>query len=193
MKLTCLGSARRREPRFDKRQTVGGGEGTLASVSHGGAAMVRCPVAHVRPQVVVQMFQQARSAPVSMGRVRRHPSHARTLSTAYPWAKAHARRHVPGLLLPLQQPVGQSKARQLDAPGVNIRSLLSQDFAPPPNVNVHADGITSFLSGTSMAAPYVAGVVAQMLEKNPGLTPDQVIDILIATANVPVQGSDSQG
>jgi len=42
-------------------------------------------------------------------------------------------------------------------------------------------------SGTSMAAPHVSGVVALMLEANPGLTPAQVRSILIATAQ-PVPG-----
>ena len=46
----------------------------------------------------------------------------------------------------------------------------------------------SSLQGTSMASPYVAGVVALMLAENPGMNPDQVAARLRETAR-PLEGS----
>ncbi|KAJ1845022.1 hypothetical protein LPJ70_002689, partial [Coemansia sp. RSA 2708] len=44
------------------------------------------------------------------------------------------------------------------------------------------NGSYASMSGTSMAAPYVAGAVALIKQANPGLLPDQVRNILSATA-----------
>ena len=69
------------------------------------------------------------------------------------------------------------------APGVGIVSTV-----PPGRTGgagVLSPGRTILygpLSGTSMAAPHVAGVAALMLEADPGLTPADVKRILLATA-----------
>jgi len=44
------------------------------------------------------------------------------------------------------------------------------------------DAVDNFIFGTSFAAPHVAGIVAQMLQKNPGLTQSQAEGILRSTA-----------
>ncbi len=67
-----------------------------------------------------------------------------------------------------------------------------------PTVRVHANGylVESVLpggkrvaySGTSMASPQVANLAGKMLAVNPKLSPKQVIDIIIATANKSADG-----
>lgn len=67
-------------------------------------------------------------------------------------------------------PAGDASLPFIDGPGVGVKStVLGNRYA--------------FYSGTSMASPHVAGVVALMLSANPDLTPDQVRQILIKTAN----------
>ncbi|MGD1862070.1 MAG: S8 family serine peptidase [Leptolyngbyaceae cyanobacterium] len=61
-----------------------------------------------------------------------------------------------------------SNIQHVTAPGVGIYSTL-------PN------GEYGFKSGTSMAAPYVAGVVALMRQANPDLTVDEIGEILTTT------------
>jgi subtilisin family serine protease len=66
------------------------------------------------------------------------------------------------------------------APGVNITSL---DYANPT-------GYVGGWSGTSMATPCVAGVMALMLSKNINLTPAEIDEILETTAvHLPNQSS----
>lgn len=77
------------------------------------------------------------------------------------------------------------------APGVDIISTRTLTGALPPLEAQHdADTLApaylpfyTHMSGTSMATPHVAGIVALMLEANPNLTPAQVKDILERTAS----------
>lgn len=79
------------------------------------------------------------------------------------------------------------------APGVDVVS--TRVIAPIASLEIQKDveelepahvPFYTHMSGTSMATPLAAGIVALMLEANPSLSPDQVKDILQKTAtNMP--------
>lgn len=84
--------------------------------------------------------------------------------------------------------IGNPDKPDISAPGQSVMAALSSytnntDHTPANtfNFNGRTYGFCS-LSGTSMSSPFVAGVVALMLEANPYLTPDQVKSILKETA-----------
>jgi len=69
-------------------------------------------------------------------------------------------------------------ATDIAAPGVSTLSTV-------PTTTCSLCDPTGYktLSGTSMASPHVAGVAAAMMQKNPGLTPAQLRDILLDPAS----------
>ncbi|WP_236838769.1 S8 family serine peptidase [Caldalkalibacillus salinus] len=79
------------------------------------------------------------------------------------------------------------------APGVDIISTRAVDVLTPIGLQGDAEDIEtayvpyySSASGTSMAAPHVAGIVALILSANPTLSPDEVKQIIQDTAtNIP--------
>ncbi|MBI5031463.1 MAG: S8 family peptidase [Chloroflexi bacterium] len=84
----------------------------------------------------------------------------------------------------------------LVAPGNNIISLLSNSqsafaIAHPDHLVTGFSGSNQYfrLSGTSMAAPMVAGATALVLQSSPTLTPDQVKFRMVKTANFITGGS----
>jgi serine protease AprX len=72
----------------------------------------------------------------------------------------------------------------------HLRNLVSLKRRNEKLISAHYKHV----DGTSFAAPIVTGVVAQMLETNPGLTPMQIKRILIDTAQrLPDVSTDRQG
>lgn len=78
----------------------------------------------------------------------------------------------------------------LDRPVHSIRQIVALKLRRESVITAHY----KYVDGTSFAAPIVSSVIAQMLEANPGLTPQQVKRILISTAErLPHYEVDRQG
>jgi subtilisin family serine protease len=74
------------------------------------------------------------------------------------------------------------------APGVRIVSTAAQGGRPD---GLGTRPVRTVMTGTSMAAPHVTGVVALLLQKNPRLTAAQILRILSASAQ-PVKGDEPE-
>jgi len=69
----------------------------------------------------------------------------------------------------------------LVAPGENIVSTWSKD-GTEPNFTVSDDGQYALGGGTSMAAPFVSGAIALLMEEHPELDSSEILTILFDTA-----------
>jgi serine protease AprX len=78
----------------------------------------------------------------------------------------------------------------LDRPVHSIRQIIALKIRRENVITKHY----KYVDGTSFAAPIVSSVIAQMLEANPRLTPQQIKRILISTAErLPHYEVDRQG
>jgi subtilisin family serine protease len=78
----------------------------------------------------------------------------------------------------------------VSAPGTNITSACRAYLAVCGTGFDTADPDYNTISGTSMAAPHVAGIVAQLLEASPTSTPGELEDVLEDTAHRFAGGGD---
>ncbi len=85
-----------------------------------------------------------------------------------------------GTIAGFSNDVGTSGAMQVDAPGVGIYST-------------YRGGGYKTMSGTSMAAPYVAGIAALTLSSNPDLTTVELRQLLTSGTIGTASNSDSAG
>lgn len=72
------------------------------------------------------------------------------------------------------------------APGGDMRDAAEGGILSLYNAGARRPALDmlAYMQGTSMAAPHVSGVVALMLARNPGLTPDKVEQLLRGSARV---------
>ena len=69
------------------------------------------------------------------------------------------------------------------APGAMIIAPLSCDS--PINPSLRIDEANRIDAGTSMATPFITGLVALLLERNPQLTPEEAKELLQTSASIP--------
>jgi len=100
-------------------------------------------------------------------------------SALYLWRLAHASDVELSKLLRSNHAQIRLSKKTLELPLSEIRYDIQEQINGQKFIHPHYQHV----DGTSMSAPIVSGIAAQMLEANPSLTPAQVKDILMTTAD----------
>ena len=108
------------------------------------------------------------------------PSNPASLSRSYQNVLSVGAYDSNGRIAGFSNGVGNSGAVQVDAPGVGVYSTA-------------ANGNYTWLSGTSMATPHVAGIAALTLSANSNLTAASLRNIIVQTSDRSASGSDASG
>ncbi|GAA3368218.1 hypothetical protein GCM10020367_05680 [Streptomyces sannanensis] len=72
----------------------------------------------------------------------------------------------------------------ITAPGAMVISALSRDTVDMPRSLITSVGHVA-MQGTSMATPFIAGIAALLLQRDPGCDPRKFLDMLRANATIP--------
>ncbi|MCW5872474.1 MAG: S8 family serine peptidase, partial [Candidatus Eremiobacteraeota bacterium] len=90
---------------------------------------------------------------------------------------------------------GRLSPAALQLPEADLRAALKSSIATQAFAGIEGEHpLYIAQDGSSMASPWVAGVVANMIEANPALTPPQIKQILLDTAQpVPLSPAEAQG
>ncbi|WP_414575796.1 S8 family serine peptidase [Anabaena sp. CCY 9402-a] len=77
----------------------------------------------------------------------------------------------------------QAPKPDIAAPGAMIVSTLSSHFNSDRSMTINSQFVA--MSGTSMAAPFVTGLIALLLQRNPKLDPSTIKDLLRQNSSIP--------
>ncbi len=161
--------------------SLSGGSGTAHAWQVGGTMTAGFPGSDNRYSVAMPAGAESAITVVAHKTRNTWPSLTGTGSYQGHWADALIGDRAPfSAIGPTRD--GRQKP-DISAPGMAILSVYSQDTTPPADNSLIVPGSAYYSTqGTSMSSPFVCGVAALMLEKDPTLTAAAIKTILQETA-----------